>query len=181
MAKGHEVNQGDGHDHKGLHEDTQHARGGDLFFYGTVKGEARADDDGKDGHLAVGDNGDGNAEYGQGEGHPLQGPEPFVVNEKAQHDGEDGIHVIGQGGVDDAAGHDGDNVAAPVNGNGDARQEQKEHLPLVFHKGEDGEALSQNKHDDQTKEHGKDDSKGQDGQGIHGAEEGPIQNEEGPH
>lgn len=142
---------------EGLHADGHLALGLYPLFQRPVQGKAQPDDHRQIRHAAVQHHGVHHPDKGQRHGHPLHGAEPFLEDERSDDDGEQGVHVVGKAGLQNAAGGHREDVDAPVHGDEQAAAEVEpallfipqdggHHLAVLFYK-KHGQAEHAGKYD----------------------------------
>ncbi|CAN4072578.1 SnoaL-like domain-containing protein, partial [Dysosmobacter welbionis] len=123
--------------------------------------------------------------YQSREGHrhrqPLELCQPLPEQDRPQQDRQDGIHIVGEAGVDHVpVGHRPD-VDAPVDADHAARSGQQPPLPPVPERGpHTGQPVPPQQQDASGEHHGPHDAAGQHIQGIHLGQQLPEDGQQAP-
>ena len=133
--------QGQGQHRQGLHADGDLAPGPDALLQRPIQGEAQGDDNGQVRHIAIEHHGIHDPNESQSRGHPLYGGKSLPENQRADEDGEQGIHVIGQARLQYAPGSNREDINAPVCGNKQAAAQIQSALLFIPQNGPNGGAV----------------------------------------
>ena len=152
----------------------------DALFDGAVHGEAAADDEGHPGDLPVAEDGDDQARERHRHGQPLKARQPLPEHHGAQQDGQNGVHVIGQAGVQHMAAVDGPDIGPPVDAHENTRQGQAPQLPPVPQHGPDGAEAPPHRQDGGDKHQRPHDAASQNVQGVHRGQQLPENRQDAP-
>lgn len=117
---------------KGFDEDRNLAFQADFLFQHAIRRPGQADEERQPGDDAVQAEGQDQAGSGNDDGQFLDRPQPFVEEESAKEDEDDGIDEIGQAGLEDEALRRGVNIGSPVQGNEDTGTGHVRPLPALL-------------------------------------------------